>query len=201
VREDVRALIDVSLAVGLRDAFRLESALQTAVESATVEQIEETLLQSHLFAGYPAALNALVLWRRLSGVAAPTESTDDTKAWEERGRGTFEAVYGAQHERLLGNAKAIHPDLAQWMINDGYGKVIGRPGLDLVTRELCIIALLSVQDAVPQLYSHLRGALNVGASEDEVSDVVNHLAAALNDARRHVLEQQWAAVRARRQVN
>jgi len=196
-----RALVDISLAIGLSDAFKLETALQRAVEFAAVTEIEEALLQSHLFAGYPAALNALGTWRRLSGIAAPPASTDDTTEWRARGRRTFEQVYGAQHEKLSDNAKAVHPDIAQWMIDDGYGKVIGRPGLDLVTREMCIIALLTVQDAAPQLYSHLRGAVNAGASEEEVDDVVNHLAGAIDNARRQVLQTQWAAVRARRQVN
>jgi 4-carboxymuconolactone decarboxylase len=196
-----RSLVDVSLAVGVGDAFRLESALQRAVEHATVVEIEEVLLQSHLFAGYPAALNALGTWRRLSEVAAPPASTDDTREWTARGRRTFERVYGAQHAKLLENARAVHPDIAQWMIDDGYGKVIGRPGLDLVMRELCIIALLVVQDAAPQLYSHLRGALNAGAAEPLVDDVVMYLSGAINDARRDVLQTQWASVRARRQVN
>ena len=49
------------------------------------------------------------------------------------------------------------------MLAEGYGKVLGRPGLALEVRELCIVAILAGQDAAPQLYAHLRGALNVGA--------------------------------------
>ena len=49
------------------------------------------------------------------------------------------------------------------MVQEGYGKVLGRSGLSLVERELCIVALLAVLDVPKQLYSHLRGALNVGA--------------------------------------
>jgi hypothetical protein len=50
------------------------------------------------------------------------------------------------------------------MIVEGYGKVLGRPGLDAGdVRELCIVALLAVAGRAAQLYSHLRGALNAGA--------------------------------------
>jgi 4-carboxymuconolactone decarboxylase len=54
----------------------------------------------------------------------------------------------------------------------GYGRVIGRPGLDLATRELCIAALLAVWKSPRQLHSHLRGALNAGAGRDEVTAAV-----------------------------
>ena len=55
------------------------------------------------------------------------------------------------------------------MVEGGYGRVIGRPGLDLATRELCIAALLAVWDSPRQLHSHLRGALNAGASVADVT--------------------------------
>ncbi len=54
----------------------------------------------------------------------------------------------------------------------GYGKVLGRPGLDLATRELCIVALLAVLRTPRQLYSHLRGALNAGAPPPEMEEVL-----------------------------
>ena len=41
------------------------------------------------------------------------------------------------------NIKALHPALDTWMIVDGYGKVLGRPQLDLARRELCVIAACS----------------------------------------------------------
>ncbi len=54
------------------------------------------------------------------------------------------------------------------MIQEGYGKVLSRPALDLVTRELCVVAALAVTSWEPQLHSHMRGALNAGASPPEV---------------------------------
>src|SRR5690625_6671451 len=54
------------------------------------------------------------------------------------------------------------------MLAEGYGKFLGRLGLDLKERELCIAVTLSGIDAGPQLYSHLRGSLQVGAEPAEV---------------------------------
>jgi 4-carboxymuconolactone decarboxylase len=39
---------------------------------------------------------------------------------------------------------------------------MGRPGLDLATREILNVALLSATDFTLQLHSHLRGALRAG---------------------------------------
>lgn len=66
------------------------------------------------------------------------------------------------------------------MVEGGYGRVIGRPGLDLATRELCIAALLVVWDTPRQLHSHLRGALNTGAAAADLRRAVS-IAAELAD--------------------
>ena len=50
--------------------------------------------------------------------------------------------------------------------------MLGRPGLDLVDREICIVAMLAVQDLPRQIYSRLRGALNAGTTEADVEGVL-----------------------------
>jgi 4-carboxymuconolactone decarboxylase len=73
----------------------------------------------------------------------------------------------------------LHPALDAWMITDGYGKVLSRPGLGIRLRELCIVASCAAAGQQRQLHSHLHGALNTGASAEEVSatlDAVSDLA-------------------------
>ena len=41
------------------------------MRTVPVPWVEEVILQSYLFAGFPRALNAAREWRRVSGVAAP----------------------------------------------------------------------------------------------------------------------------------
>jgi 4-carboxymuconolactone decarboxylase len=183
----------------------ITAALRHAATVCDPVAVEEAVLQSFLFRGYPAALGALAEWRRLSGRRAPSpgeagveSDVADPAVWVVRGELTCGRVYGGQYERLRENIRALHPDMEQWMVSEGYGRVLGRPGLDLATRELCIIALLAGQDAAPQLYSHLRGALNAGASAETVSATVNMLAERLPVERRDALHEQWAAVRQRR---
>jgi 4-carboxymuconolactone decarboxylase len=154
-------------------------------------------LQSYLFLGYPAVLNAIALWLRLSGRPPPPPVEDDWEAWVLRGGEVCRRVYGGQYGGLRENVRALHPDLERWMVAEGYGKVLGRPGLDLVDRELCIVAMLAVQDAPRQVYSHLRGALNAGATEADIKGV---LAEARVFADGHALESardSWRRVRER----
>jgi 4-carboxymuconolactone decarboxylase len=187
-------LIRASAAVALGDRQALSDALAAAARDCPATAVEEMLVQSYLFLGYPAALNALGVWRKVSKRAAPEPRRDDAE-WEARGQSTCTRVYGGQYDRLRDNIAALHPDMERWMIVEGYGKVLGRPGLDLATRELCIVALLAVQDAAPQLYSHLRGALNAGATPADVNETVALLEPLLPAQRQATLMAQWAAVR------
>ena len=145
----------------------------------TFAAIEEIILQSYLFAGFPRALNAARTWRTVSGTAAPDRDPEsdaaDLNVWRKQGIRTCEIVYGDSYERLRRNIRTLHPALDEWMIVDGYGKVLSRPGLDLLTRELCVVAACAVAGQQRQLHSHMRGAINAGAGSDEVGAVLDAL--------------------------
>src|SRR5256885_6023238 len=149
--------------------------------------IEELLLKSLLVGGSPLALVAFGVWREVSGpVSAPRDggrggggggggeelAHEDWQAWAQRGSTVCAAVYGRAYHKLLLNLRALHPALEDLVLVDAYGKVIGRPGLDLQRRELCTVAAIAVLGAAQQLHSHLRGALNTGASQEEVEAVL-----------------------------
>jgi 4-carboxymuconolactone decarboxylase len=195
--EEARVLVRISVALATGRNELLEAALRAALDSADPLRVEEALLQSYLFLGYPAALRGLAAWRKVSGRSAPAARRDEDE-WESRGSATCERVYAGQYGRLRANIAALHPDMERWMITEGYGKVLGRPGLDLATRELCIVALLAPQDAAPQLYSHLRGSLNAGANAQDVQQTVALLEPLLGQERAAALRQQWDAVSSRR---
>lgn len=173
-----RALIRLSGALAASDRNILRLEMERARDAAPRSEVEEVILQSYLFLGFPVALNAFSLWRRVSGqpAAEVAESDEDEwDAWTERGERVLGAVYGGQYEALRSNIRELHPDMERWMVAEGYGKVLGRPGLGLRTRELCIAALLAVLGAPKQLYSHLRGALNVGADPEEVREALKEV--------------------------
>ena len=195
--ERTRALVELStaLASGTRGAWR--GAMVQALAQASAQEVEETILQSYLFLGYPTALQALGVFRDLVPEPAHTESDGDLSQWQKRGAQVCATVYGGQYEKLRANIMRLHPDAERWMLTEGYGKVLARPGLDLKTRELCIIALLAAQDAQQQLHSHLRGALNAGASPAEVEESVAAACSALPRERAQAARALWTEVRGR----
>ena len=160
-------------------------------------QVEEVLLQSYLFLGFPASLNGMGLWRRLAGPAPSAPLELDCPKWANRGLEVCRAVYVDQYDTLREAVRALHPDLEQWILVEGYGKVLARPGLALTTRELCIVAILAVLGAQKQLYSHLRGALNVGADASDVEQALDHADPFLDQQGRRDSRRVWRKVQKR----
>ena len=153
-----------------------------AVASVPPAWVEELLIQSYLFSGFPRALNATREWRRVSPVPAPGEDAAEAGGgaqWQARGEATCAAVYGPMYDKLRQNVRELHPALDAIMVADGYGKVLGRPGLDLRRRELCIVAACAATGQDRQLHSHLHGALNVGVSADALRGALDALAPTL----------------------
>lgn len=189
------ALLRLSAALGTRHAGAIRAEMEVARQEADPRAVEEVILQAHLFIGFPDALNALGTWREVSGLPAPPQTDEDPAEWTPRGERVCAAVYGGNYGKLRQNVRTLHPDVDGWMVTGGYGRVIGRPGLDLETRELCIAALLAVWKVPRQLHSHLRGALNAGASVEEVDAAVEIACGFLEPdeaARVHAL---WGAIR------
>src|SRR3979409_2271829 len=173
------ALVRVAAAVARGKASEL-AARFTAARDAPVPGlwIEELLLQSMLVVGYPLVVVAVGAGGGVGG-PAPVEGHGaedlahaDWESWAARGAAVCREVYGRAYHKLLVNLRALHPALEDLVLVDAYGKVIGRPGLDLKRRELCTVATTAVLGTAEQLHSHLRGALNTGAAGAEVEAVL-----------------------------
>lgn len=196
-----RLLIRLAAASCAGSEAEVRSAMAAAhAADADPTQVEEVILQSYLFAGFPRGLNAAREWRRISGRVAPLEDADpqfpSLEAWRARGEATCEVVYGPFYGKLRQNIRALHPALDSWMIVEGYGKVLSRPGLDLGRRELCVVAACAAQRQDRQLHSHLHGALHAGASAQDVEETLATIADFLGDDDVQRYNLLWARVRA-----
>jgi 4-carboxymuconolactone decarboxylase len=165
----------------VRDSF---ASLPNAIPASW---IDELVVQSYLFSGFPRALNAAREWRRVApSPAASWDEADDTSLiaeWRERGEATCAAVYGVMYQKLRENVRRLHPALDASMVVEGYGKILSRPGLDLPRRELCIVAACAITGQDRQLHSHLHGALNVGVAPRALAEAVEALLPILGDDR------------------
>ncbi|MEP7346830.1 MAG: carboxymuconolactone decarboxylase family protein [Gemmatimonadaceae bacterium] len=194
-----RAIVRLAGAVAALDEAGMRPYVSAAVVSAPHLWVEEVLLQSYLFAGFPRALNAMREWRRLSQSPSPLddegERLDLANEWRARGEATCRTVYGPFYDRLRTNIRALHPALDAWMIVEGYGKVLSRPGLDLGRRELCIVAACAASRQDRQLHSHLHGALHAGVDPAAIGDALDSIADLLADDDRSRVALLWARVR------
>jgi 4-carboxymuconolactone decarboxylase len=198
--DETRELVRLAVTIAMGSEPRLREAMRTTVQAEVrPEWVEEVILQSYLFAGFPRALNAAREWRRASGQPAPRDelpaSDGDADLWRKRGEATCEVVYGEFYQPLRHNIRDLHPALDEWMIVDGYGKVLSREALDLKRRELCIIAVCAAAEQDRQLHSHLHGARNAGASPGEVDDALAVADEYLDSDARHRVQLLWARVR------
>ena len=143
--------------------------------------------------------DAMREWRRLVGTEDSGSGVEDTQGtleeWRVEGERTCAAVYGPLYDKLRRNIRAMHPALDAWMVVDGYGKVLSRPGLDLGRRELCIIAACAASAQERQLHSHLRGALNVGIAPRVVEEALAALEGVVNGEQLRSAQMLWARIR------
>lgn len=197
---ETKGLLRVALGVFDLPEAVLEERMRNARAGGTPAiWFEELILASVLFVGYPRALVAAGVFRRIEPDHAQGGEASEYEGWREwlaRGEATCRIIYGPHYERLRHNVRALHPALDTWMLVDGYGKTVSRPGLDLPRRELCSIAMLVPQDAPRQLLSHLQGALNAGASVEAV-DALMALASreGLPETRLAVARGLWRELR------
>lgn len=190
--DETRRLVRLSAVICAGSESEMREAMSDAADALDPNWVEEVVLQAYLFAGFPRALNAAREWRRASGRPPPAHDGDahaesQASLWRERGERTCAIVYGPFYEALRRNIRELHPALDAWMIVDGYGKVLSRPGLDLRRRELCVVGACAAARQDRQLHSHLHGALHAGATTAEVAGALAAVEdlTGPNDARRY----------------
>ena len=82
-------------------------------------------------------------------------------------------------EKLFGwkvDPKTIGDDFSRVTIGNLFGDVWSRPGLALRDRSMITVAALMVLGRENELKIHLRGALRVGISREQINEMILHLA-------------------------
>ena len=99
------------------------------------------------------------------------------KSQRRRGLELMEQLHGpGAAEGLTAELKDLCPAFVDMTIDWAVGSIMDRPGLDLKTRELVLIAsCVTLTNAVPQLRAHAEAALRVGATRDEIVETILQL--------------------------
>jgi 4-carboxymuconolactone decarboxylase len=79
-------------------------------------------------------------------------------------------------DRALNNTDEFSQPMQDYINTHGWGSTWQRDGLDLKTRSLVTVAMLAALKAPQELKGHIRGALNNGATVEEIREVILHSA-------------------------
>lgn len=95
----------------------------------------------------------------------------------QRGLQLLERLHGDGAAQALTDDMAdLCPDFVDMTIEWALGGVMARPGLDLVTRELVVIAsCVTLGHATTQLRAHAHAALSAGASREQIIETILQL--------------------------
>ncbi|KRC21377.1 carboxymuconolactone decarboxylase family protein [Acidovorax sp. Root217] len=95
----------------------------------------------------------------------------------QQGLAKLREIDGEAGERVIDSLAGIAPDFARYLIEFPFGDIYSRPGLDLRSREIAVVAALTAMgNAAPQLKVHLQAALNVGVTREEIVEVIMQMA-------------------------
>ena len=93
------------------------------------------------------------------------------------GQEMLQRVDGSGGEAVVNSLRDIAPDFARYLIEFPFGDIYARPGLDLRSREIATIAALTaLGNAEPQLKVHIAAGLNVGLTQEEITEVIMQMA-------------------------
>ena len=93
----------------------------------------------------------------------------------DKGLATRKQVMGEDFvDRAFGGATDFTAPIQQYITRNAWGDVWQRPGLDLKTRSLITVAMLIALGKQHELKGHVRGALNNGATPQELQEVLLH---------------------------
>jgi 4-carboxymuconolactone decarboxylase len=108
--------------------------------------------------------------------ANPTHNSNDNLRYE-RGLAKLQEIDGEGGVNVVKSLADIAPDFARLLIEFPFGDIYSRPGLDLRSREIAVVAALTAMgNAAPQLKVHIQGALNVGVTRTEVIEIIMQMA-------------------------
>lgn len=169
---EILALCELVSCIASKKTDNLEKImLKLKKKGISPLKIYESILQTYLFCGFPAAIIGIQALSKHFKISISKESYN-LKIFRARGKANCKDVYRSNYDKLIHNFDNMSPDLAEWMIIEGYGKVLGRKNLSLKQRELLNVAILCTNYYEHQLFSHLKGSLNTGNDKALISKVI-----------------------------
>ena len=146
----------------------------------TPVEIKEAVYQCAPYIGFPKTLNAIDEVNEVfkaKNIALPVESqkTTDEETRLEKGLAIQVEIFGDIIEKLRGNAPANQKHIQDYLSAFCFGDFYTRSGLDLKTRELLTLCIVSsIGGAESQVKAHVQGNKNVGNDKATLIAAITH---------------------------
>ena len=145
---------------------------------ATPLEVREIIYQCATFIGFPKTLNAIEIMNQVfieKGINLPLEyaaTTDETNRYN-LGKNIQNPIYGDEIEQALNSVpNKMGKDVSNLLTEVCFGDFYTRKGLDIKTRELLVLAILTTTGNTDTLNSHIKGNLKIGNSKETIAAVI-----------------------------
>ena len=159
------------------DYTALAQAIDKGLDAGlTVSQVKEALSHLYAYTGFPRSLNALgtlqkVLEQRTASSHITIEGDEATPL-----PSSFDALAQGTEVQTKLSGRAFNYDFCPaedyYLKAHLFGDIFARDNLTHADRELVTVSALSgLENVMPQLQAHVRGALNMGVSEEQLRNI------------------------------
>ncbi len=174
ISKEIISLIEITSFIAADDLVNTNQKIsEYKLNDHSGLKLYEAILQSYLFCGFPAAIESLRLFRNHFKDFSFKKSIYDLKKFKAEGKINCKLIYKKNYKKLIENMNHFSPDLREWMIIEGYGKVLGRKGLSLIEREFINVSILCTRLYLNQLHSHMKGCIHLGADKNKLTELLN----------------------------
>lgn len=174
-----QTMVPVAALAATGDIERLGPALEQALDNGmTINDAKEILVQVYAYAGFPRSLNALgelkkvVDARQARGVKdeqgrLPSKPAPKGDALLAAGTANQTKLSGAPVKGALFD---FAPAIDEYLKTHLFGDIFERDNLDWQSREIATVSMLaSMRGVESQLQSHVKIAMNVGLTTDQLN--------------------------------
>ena len=160
------------------DLTNLSTAINEGLDNGlTVNQIKEILSQLYAYTGFPRSLNALgTLQKVIDERAKAGKKTEEGKSSSPRPKDFDALKEGTRIQTLLRGGVPLDysfcPAEDYYLKAHLFGDIFSGDIVTYAEREIATISALSALESVaPQLASHVKGARNMGVSDEEIRHI------------------------------
>ncbi|MDO9375843.1 MAG: carboxymuconolactone decarboxylase family protein [Ferruginibacter sp.] len=180
-----RQIVAISSLTAKGDLVSLNQALHGGLDSGlTINEIKEVLVHLYAYTGFPRSLQglntliAVLNDRKAKGikdnVGRTASPVSDGLSRYERGKQVLETLTGQKESANKTGYAALSPEVEVFLKEHLFADLFTRDVISYADRELATIsALINLGGVEPMMQSHMRIALNIGFTQNQLSDLIS----------------------------